>query len=137
MAVSSRLGTRCARQCRERYRNYLDPALRHDPWSEAEDRLLFEKFAELGPRWSMIEQFFKGRSEANIKNRWAQLTAKATRGELLTEEKRGILQGLDELIAGNVKPEPKPEGQISLEDEFGIGTRELQLDWEQDEYWDL
>jgi hypothetical protein len=132
-AIASRLGTRCARQCRERYRNYLDPSLRRDPWSEDEDRLLFEKFSEIGPKWSLIERFFKGRSEANIKNRWAQLTAKATRGELLSEEKRGILQGLDELIAGTVKS----EAPINLEDEFGIGTRELPFDWERDEYWNL
>jgi hypothetical protein len=97
--VATRLGTRSARQCRERFRNYLDPNLRQDPWSPAEDELLLQKFIELGSRWAEIGQFFAGRSEANIKNRWAQMQTKPGRGLALEVEH------LDKIIANGHKDE--------------------------------
>jgi hypothetical protein len=62
-------GTRNARQCRERYQNYLAPTLRSDPWSPAEDALLLEKYAEFGSRWNPIADFFTDRSANSLRNR--------------------------------------------------------------------
>jgi hypothetical protein len=47
------------------------------PWSDAEDALLHEKVAEYGPKWAKISVFFKGRSDASIKNRWSSLNGRA------------------------------------------------------------
>jgi hypothetical protein len=62
--------SRSARQCRERWVNYLAPTIRSDPWTEDENRLLIDKMNELGHCWATIGHFFNGRSENDVKNRW-------------------------------------------------------------------
>jgi hypothetical protein len=64
------------RQCRERWRNYLDPRLGSDPWTEAEDARLVEEFQRLGTRWAMIAEQFPGRSGNTIRNRYLLLQRK-------------------------------------------------------------
>jgi hypothetical protein len=78
-AIASKMPNRTTRQCRERYKNYLSPALTNQPYSTAEDDLLREKVAEIGPKWATISGFFKGRSDVALKNRWAALNARSTR----------------------------------------------------------
>ena len=68
--ISNLMGTRNLRQCRERWKNYLDPVLRNDPWTLEEDQLLVQKYSEFGPRWNKISRFFVNRSDNNIRNRW-------------------------------------------------------------------
>jgi hypothetical protein len=68
--IASQMGHRSARQCRERYANYLAPSLRVADWTAAEDSLLLEKINELGSAWAVIRLCFNGRSENDIKNRW-------------------------------------------------------------------
>lgn len=72
--ISNALGTRSPRQCRERYRNYLMPGIENGPWTTEEENLLISKFNEIGPRWTVLTQYFPTRSEINIKNRWAALS---------------------------------------------------------------
>jgi len=120
-AVSSRLGTRSARQCRERFHNYLSPSLRHDPWSPVEDELLVEKYVECGSRWAQIALFFSGRSEANVKNRWAQLTMKSGKEQLREMERQELIHGLTRIIARSGqedKQEPKAGEELSSEEMF-------------------
>ena len=71
--VSNRLGTRSPRQCRERFRNYLAPNIKNEPWTEEEDRLLEEKYQELGGKWQTLASFFANRSTNNVKNRFVML----------------------------------------------------------------
>jgi hypothetical protein len=73
-AVSRMLGTRTARQCRERWRHYLRPGIASAPWTYQEDTLLYQKFALLGPKWAQISTLFPGRTEVNVKNRWTKLS---------------------------------------------------------------
>jgi hypothetical protein len=76
------LPNRTARQCRERYKNYLSPELTTDPWTEAEDDLLRQKYVEFGPKWAKIARSFKGRSDVSLKNRWASINIRAQRGDI-------------------------------------------------------
>jgi hypothetical protein len=69
-AVAARIPGRTARQCRDRWANYVCPENKNAPWTDLEDDLLIAKFRELGPRWTSISKFFDGRSENNVKNRW-------------------------------------------------------------------
>jgi hypothetical protein len=69
-AVATKMEGRSARQCRERWVNYLAPTIRSEPWTEEENRLLVDKINELGHCWATIGQFFNGRSENDVKNRW-------------------------------------------------------------------
>lgn len=55
--VSREMKKRTARQCRERWINYLSPELRNDPWTEEEDKLLDELYAEMGSRWHKIAEY--------------------------------------------------------------------------------
>lgn len=70
--IASLMGTnRNHRQCRERWKNYVDPTLQNNqPWNYEDDRLLVEKYAELGPKWNKIAKYFHNRSDNSIRNRW-------------------------------------------------------------------
>ena len=61
---------RTARQCRDRWVNYLAPQNRNGPWTPEEDTLLWESYRTYGPQWARIARFLNGRSENNVKNRW-------------------------------------------------------------------
>jgi hypothetical protein len=68
--LANQMSGRTARQCRDRWMNYLSPTVRTGPWIPAEDELLVAKINELGRTWSALVPFFSGRSESDIKNRW-------------------------------------------------------------------
>jgi hypothetical protein len=68
--IATRIRGRTARQCRDRWANYLCPQNKNAAWTTAEDELLLSRFLEIGPHWSAIAKFFDGRSENNVKNRW-------------------------------------------------------------------
>jgi hypothetical protein len=71
-AIAHLLPGRNARQCRERWRTVLRSGLLNGPWSREEDELLVKLYNEHGPKWSFIAKSFNGRSDANVKNRWAR-----------------------------------------------------------------
>jgi hypothetical protein len=68
--VAAQVPRRTPRQCRERWRNYANPALTHGPWTREEDNLLLAKFAEHGSNWSLITEFLKGRGKNDVRNRY-------------------------------------------------------------------
>ena len=76
--ISSKMGNRTPRQCRERWKNYVDPSLLKDQWSQEEDTRLIDKFTELGSHWSKLKLFFPGRSVNSLKNRYFFLSGKKT-----------------------------------------------------------
>ena len=80
--IGQLMQTRNARQCRERWNNYLNPTLSTEPWSFEEDQLLAKKFAELGPQWNKLSKFFNNRSDNNIRNRWHFLLRQFNRKSL-------------------------------------------------------
>jgi hypothetical protein len=63
----SRLFT--SRQCRERWRNYLDPRLQHVSWTDTDDARLLDDYTRLGTRWTVIAAGFPGRSGNSVRNR--------------------------------------------------------------------
>lgn len=77
--VADRMQTRSARQCRERYVNYLSPDVRNGKWTAEEETLLRQMVEEHGPRWTRIVQYFPGRSAVNLKNQWSVLSSKMAR----------------------------------------------------------
>ncbi|OHT11701.1 hypothetical protein TRFO_18760 [Tritrichomonas foetus] len=74
--IAKLMRSRTARQCKERWRMYLSPYVNHLPWTEYEDQLLFQKYHEIGPKWTKIAQYFRGRSDNSIKNHWNALNRK-------------------------------------------------------------
>jgi hypothetical protein len=68
--LAALLPGRIGKQCRERWRNHLDPVVNRCPWSEEEDRLLIELHEALGNQWVKLAESLPGRSDNAIKNRW-------------------------------------------------------------------
>lgn len=71
--VAYLLKTKTVKQCRDRWKNYANPELSHAEWTKAEDELLFKKVEEKGTRWTMIKNFFPGRSINDVRYRWLKL----------------------------------------------------------------
>lgn len=67
--IAKYIPNRTAKQCRDRYKNYLSPNIFHGEWSNEEDIIILEKIKELGPQWSTIASILKNRTSNSVKNR--------------------------------------------------------------------
>lgn len=61
---------RSSRQCRERYRQHLDPSLKRGDWSDHEDVQLMRLFKRHGSNWNKISAEMGCRSRVSIRNRY-------------------------------------------------------------------
>lgn len=68
---------RTAKQCRDRYSNYLSPGIFHGQWSNDEEKLLIELYKKYGSKWSIIHKYFPKRNTNSIKNQWNYLIHKS------------------------------------------------------------
>jgi hypothetical protein len=71
--IAAHIPGRNARQCRERWTNYVNPNLVKNEWTEAEDEILLQTYQEVGPKWFVIAGFLPGRGKNNVKNRYFML----------------------------------------------------------------
>lgn len=71
--IAERIPGRTPKQCRERWKNHLDPAINKGPYTEEEDAVILSAQARLGNKWSQIAQLLKGRTEDSVKIRWKSL----------------------------------------------------------------
>jgi hypothetical protein len=52
--IAKRLGTRCQKQCRERWSNHLDPSVDKNDFTAEEDATILELQTRIGNKWSEI-----------------------------------------------------------------------------------
>lgn len=74
--VSRRMQRRTARQCRDRYNNYLCENFKKGEWTEEEDKLIISLYHKIGPRWLIISKSLPKRSGNDVKNRWHKILLK-------------------------------------------------------------
>lgn len=71
--IAMSMPSRNARQCRDRYNNYINPQLKSGNWTKEEDELLEELLTVHGQRWAAIARFFGDRSVNSLRYRHFEL----------------------------------------------------------------
>lgn len=92
--IASQIQDRTARQCRERWRNYLSPDVHNAPWTESEDSSLLELESKLGTQWAKIAGHFEHRTDTNVKNRWILLQRKMKRPKKSLRKQKKMIKPL-------------------------------------------
>jgi len=80
-SIAAKIGSRTGKQCRERYINHLSPHIKHGPWTDEEDEIMYKLHAELGSKWVQYMERLPGRSDIAIKNRWRSLKRLTTNSQ--------------------------------------------------------
>ena len=61
LLLQSRGYDRSEVECRERFINHLDPAVRKEVWSQDELDILYSSYAEHGNKWFVLQKCLPGR----------------------------------------------------------------------------
>jgi hypothetical protein len=121
-AISERVPHRSARQCRDRWQNYLSPTVGNGPWTPEEDELLIDQHRQHGSSWRRIAPVFPTRTEINLKNRWHVIERRLRR----TADEEGLFSAITLPKCASGRPPPDaalpdgntPVSQCRLDDQL-------------------
>lgn len=78
--IAAEVPGRTPKQCRERWKNHLDPAINKTAWQPGEDRVICQFVKERGSKWAALARLLPGRSPVCVKNRYYQHISKLMPG---------------------------------------------------------
>lgn len=136
--VSRRMKRRTARQCRERWKNYLSPDVKNGPWTKEEDSQLIELVEKNGSQWAKIALLFDNRTDVNVKNRWILLQ----RSKIKNNQNRNLddddnKEEKVEISVNNIKIDkmmrdsPKDESKWNYQDNVEKDEMDMVTMWEE------
>ena len=115
--LAALLPGRIGKQCRERWRNHLDPDVNRQPWSEEEDAILIDMHEKYGNQWVKIAEMLPGRSDNSVKNRWNSTLKKRIEYQLtgIPRPRRGRPSHKNKAKSADDIPKPPKFEEISME----------------------
>lgn len=120
VSIAEQMPNRNARQCRERYQNYLSPNIKKDDWTEEEDELLLAKLKEFGNKWKMIADILGNRTSQQIKNRYQLLQRRRNRVKNPPQNVNQLPQTITINQSPHAIDRPPPAITIAPEEDFSI-----------------
>ncbi len=119
--IAKKLGTKNARQCRDRYMNYLDPRLNHEEWTEEEDLMLVALYDCYGQHWVKISNGLGRRSVNSVRNRWQLLSRRSEQEKKVTIEKNEHMKKVEKKENGG-----EVEGEVDHGEEGEVVEKYLE-----------
>ena len=144
LMISSCMGTRNSRQCRDRWCQYLSPKSNLAPWTPEEEDLLMKLAEQYKGKWLEIMKMFPGRSYNQIKNKWKTLERRRKVSQLKKYSMQmkylhmnnklyfaqNIIPVLENLSFSPVSSMKESESDTFSQDDFDFDSFEDPLLWE-------
>lgn len=119
--IAARLNSgRTAKQCRDRWQNFLRDGIKKGAWTIDEEDLIKDLYATFGAKWSVMAKLFTDRSDNDIKNKWYSMKRK--------DERNGTSECKNPFADMNVVPNPTVAVDYSSLYRHGIVSSFLETD---------